>query len=188
MKIGILGGTFHPIHNGHIYLAKEALKQLQLDEVWILVAGIPPHKDLSDNDVTRLERLTMCKIAFHQENHLIVKEEEFYSLMPNYSYQTLTHLFKKYPQHDFYFIMGEDSLNQFESLVRPDIICQYASIVIATRIDSSTDSLSTDVHRTSLQKTCEKLQQKFSSSFYLLHLFLPSSFQLPSSLPPFLFV
>ena len=62
MKIGILGGTFNPIHNGHIQMANYALKACNLDEVWIMPAGIPPHKD-SQGICSPKHRLTMCELA-----------------------------------------------------------------------------------------------------------------------------
>lgn len=133
-RIGILGGTFNPIHNGHIYIAAEAYRQLKLDEVWIMPDGIPPHKDL-DGGVTRFERTAMCQAAVRSIPYMKVIDTEIMSDGKSYSYQTLTGLKKKYPCDELFFIIGEDSLDMFSTWVHPEIIAQAVTLAVAVRHD-----------------------------------------------------
>ena len=77
MRIGIYGGTFNPIHNTHIDIARAALEQFSLDKVYFLVAGNPPHKDTAENipDACRLE---MVKLAIANQPKIAIDEREIY--------------------------------------------------------------------------------------------------------------
>ena len=111
MKIGIYGGSFNPIHFGHIGLAKWVIENTDLNEVWLMVSPNNPLKDshiLADED----ERLKDAKKAILQENEkrIIVSNFEFHLPRPNYTANTLRALEKAYPEHDFTLIIGEDNL------------------------------------------------------------------------------
>ena len=133
-RIGILGGTFNPVHNGHLYIAAEAYRQLQLDEVWVMPDGIPPHKDL-EGSVTRFERSAMCQAAVRSIPYMRVIDNEIKTDGKSYSYQTLTRLKKEHPDDKLYFIIGEDSLDKFSSWVHPEIIARAGTLVVAVRHD-----------------------------------------------------
>ena len=117
MKIGIYGGSFNPIHFGHIGLAKWVTEHTDLDHVWLMVSPNNPLKDktiLADEQ----ERLDAAKEAIRRESDeakdkIIVSDFEFHLPRPNYTPNTLRELQKQYPQHEFTLIIGEDNLNIF---------------------------------------------------------------------------
>lgn len=159
-KIGILGGTFHPIHNGHLYIAKQALAAFGFDELWIMPAGLPPHKML-EGAISRVQRLKLCKAAIEGESAMRIIPDEIFKTTTSYTYETLTEFHKKYPKHQFSFIIGEDSLDSFDSWVHPEIICQYADIVVAVRNDANRD-----YH--SLEARAKELSEKFDATFSII--------------------
>ena len=131
MKIGIYGGSFNPIHFGHIGLAKWVVEHTDLDELWLMVSPNNPLKDksiLADEQ----ERLREAREAIeHPTNprglsgtplrregdeamrRVIVSDFEFHLPRPNYTANTLRELKKQYPEHDFTLIIGEDNLEIF---------------------------------------------------------------------------
>ncbi|MCL2912610.1 nicotinate-nucleotide adenylyltransferase [Shewanella corallii] len=109
--IGLLGGTFDPIHYGHLKPALEAHKQLGLDEIWLMPNAIPPHKDGEITD--SVHRLAMARAVcdVHSGFSLCDIELELAaSGTPSYSVNTLKILKQRYPDCDFVFLMGMDSL------------------------------------------------------------------------------
>ena len=134
MKIGVLGGTFNPIHNGHIEMALQAFELANLDEVWVMPAGIPPHKE-SDMVCSSKHRMHMCEIACEPYEHIIASDFEIHSTSNNYTYQTLEKLHKTYPKDEFYFIMGQDSIESFTYWKEPQTILKYATLLVFLRGD-----------------------------------------------------
>ena len=134
-KIGILGGTFNPIHNAHLYIAAEAYKQLGLDQVWLMPDGIPPHKGLRGS-VTRFERIGMCRAAVKNIPYIQVVETELHMDGKSYTYATLQHIKEMYPDDEFFFIIGEDSLDMFPKWMHPEIITPLVTLAVAVRHDS----------------------------------------------------
>ncbi len=132
MKIGVLGGTFNPIHNGHIQMADYAKKACGLDEVWVMPAGIPPHKD-SQTVCSSVHRMKMCELACAEYDHIVASDFEIYSESNNYTYQTLQKLHETYPNHQFYFIMGQDSVDSFQQWKKPQTILNYAILLVFLR-------------------------------------------------------
>ena len=134
-RIGILGGTFNPIHNGHLTLALSAYEQYNLNEVWIMVSPAPPHKANSDIlDIDR--RIDMIKLAICDYSDRL-KFSDYELKRDGYVYTavTLTLLKEEYPDNEFYFIMGGDSLNDIEKWYMPQIIMEKAVILAAIRND-----------------------------------------------------
>lgn len=158
-RIGILGGTFNPIHNGHLYIAAEAYRQLSLDEVWIMPDGIPPHKD-ADYEVTRFERLEMCQAAVNGIPYMHVVDMELRSDGKSYSYITLPELKQKHPDDELYFIIGEDSLDMFTKWVHPELIAKAVTLVAAVRHDSDVTS--------DIDSVCEDLRQRYDAKVEIL--------------------
>lgn len=131
-RVGILGGTFDPIHNGHLVLAQTAGEQYSLDEVWIMPAKTPPHK--SDHRITDAShRIEMTRLAiadnplFHLS--LFEMEREGYT----YTCETLQLLHEEYPENEFYFIMGADSIFEFDKWRNPGNIASLCVILVANR-------------------------------------------------------
>ncbi|BAJ03374.1 nicotinate-nucleotide adenylyltransferase [Shewanella violacea] len=108
MRIGILGGTFDPIHFGHIRPALEIKSQLQLDSVWLMPNHIPPHK--KSTVVSTEQRLAMVDLICHEYSEFELCDIEARRSGPSYLLTTLEELHKRYPEHEFFFLIGTDSL------------------------------------------------------------------------------
>ena len=132
MKIGLLGGSFDPIHNGHIYMARSAREAYGLDQVWLIPAGHSPNKDESKMRSPE-DRLAMTELAAEEEEWLLACDYEVRKEGTSYTYLTLSDFCRLYPQHDFYYIMGGDSLDYFESWRHPEIIAACAVILVVVR-------------------------------------------------------
>lgn len=132
-KIGIMGGTFDPIHVGHLILGEKAYEQLGLEKVWFMPSGNPPHKRNRAGRARDEERVEMVRRAIsdnpHFELSLIEMNEEGYS----YTYRTLENLKRENPDIDYYFIIGADSLYNFATWKEPARICHACTLVAATR-------------------------------------------------------
>lgn len=139
-KIGILGGTFNPIHNGHLNIADAARKHFDLDEIWFLPAGIPPHKNIA-NEIDPRERLEMVQCAIRNVPHFKLCDIEISKKTPCYSWETLETLYNiHHKDTTFYFIIGEDSFFSFEHWVHPERICRYCKVIVAGRPMKSRES------------------------------------------------
>lgn len=113
MKIGIYGGSFNPVHFGHIGLAEWTLEHTDLDEVWMMVSPNNPLKpagSLADEQ----ERLHAVQQAIADKPGLRASDFEFNLPRPNYTAHTLRELVKAYPEHQFSLIIGEDNLAIFD--------------------------------------------------------------------------
>ena len=110
MKIGIMGGTFDPIHNGHLMLGDYACREYFLDEVWFMPNGNPPHKDNASIELSAEERARMVSLAIREYPSFRLEDYEIKRSCVSCSYETMEHLTKLYPKDSFYFIIGADSL------------------------------------------------------------------------------
>lgn len=106
VKVGILGGTFDPPHYGHLMIAQEVLSSLKLDEIWFMPTNIPPHK--ADAKSTGGDRIEMVKRAIANNECFKLQLIEFERSGPSYTYDTIAILKEKYPDTEFYFIIGAD--------------------------------------------------------------------------------
>lgn len=133
-RIGIMGGTFDPVHNGHLLIAENACEQLSLDEVRFIPTGRSPHKQgKSITDATH--RLHMVEIAIADNPAFISDDRELRSDTLSYSYITLENMQKEFPEDRLFFIMGGDSLRDFKTWYHPERICACAALVAAIRDD-----------------------------------------------------
>lgn len=135
MKVGILGGTFDPIHSGHIRIAKEAKKELWLDKMWIMPARIPPHKNI-DSVTDNVHRLMMIELSIPDES-IEMKVMEFGRAGKSYTSETLQLLHDEHPDGELYYLMGEDSLRDFPKWHEPETIASLARIPVAIREEDS---------------------------------------------------
>lgn len=131
-KIGIFGGTFNPIHNGHILLAKYCKSELGLDRVLLIPTYSPPHK-ANDDLENEIDRLNMCRIVCDKLEGFEVSDIEIKRKGKSYSYQTLTSLKEKYPDDELFFIMGADMFLSLDKWKNPDIIFKKASMIVVPR-------------------------------------------------------
>lgn len=133
MKIGIMGGTFDPIHNGHLMLGRYARDLFELDEIWFMPNGTPPHKANDSIEYRTKYRVEMVKRAISNENDFVLQLYEVENKEVNYSYLTMEYFKETYPKHEFYFIIGADSLFNIEKWKCPERLLKTCVILAAYR-------------------------------------------------------
>ena len=109
MKIGLLFGSFNPIHIGHLIIANYLANHTNLDKVWLVVSPQNPLKKYGDL-INTYDRLEMARLATDNAQNIAVSDVELKLPQPSYTIDTLTHLKEKYPEHEFALIMGSDNL------------------------------------------------------------------------------
>ncbi len=132
MNIGLFGGSFNPIHNGHVRLAKALLQEAGLDEVWFMVSPQNPFKQnqqLLDDD----KRFRLVQIALKDEPHLKACDFEFNLPKPSYTWNTLQALQEAYPDDQFTILIGGDNWAAFDKWYRYEDILQRYPIVVYPR-------------------------------------------------------
>ena len=135
MRIGIFGGSFNPIHNGHIALGTTMLSAMSLDEVWYMVSPQNPlkHKtDLLDENT----RYSLVSMALEDYPHLVPSDFEFLLPRPSYTWNTLQHLHDVYPEHEFVLIIGGDNLANFHKWAHHEDLLLNYEIAVYPREDS----------------------------------------------------
>ncbi|MFA5145006.1 MAG: nicotinate-nucleotide adenylyltransferase [Candidatus Omnitrophota bacterium] len=132
MKIGILGGTFNPVHIGHLILAEEAREKLGLDRVVFVPAYLPPHKDSSDIASAR-DRFLMVKLAISGNRYFSASDIEIKRDGRSFTIDTIKEFKKIYPQDELYFIIGSDLLKYLDEWKNLDEIIKMVKFIAATR-------------------------------------------------------
>lgn len=151
-KIGILGGTFDPIHLGHLIIAEKAKEVCSLDEVWFMPAKTPPHK-LGKRISEFANREDMINLAIKGHEGFYCSDFENTLEGNSYTFNTLLKLKTKYTVCEFYFIMGADSFYEIETWKNPDIILKIVKLIVASR-DYNNENLT-------LKKHYEYLKSKY---------------------------
>lgn len=132
MKVGIFGGSFDPVHNEHVAIARSAIKQLGLDKLFIIPAYVAPHKKdkaLTDGAL----RLKLCRAAFKGLDGAEACDYELSCGGTSYSYLTCGHFAALYPNAERFFIMGEDMLIDFPTWKNPEEITRLFDIAVCRR-------------------------------------------------------
>ena len=132
-KIGIFGGSFNPPHEGHILAAREFIRQLSLDRLLIIPAGDPPHKTLSANSPTDLQRVEMTRLAAEDLENTEVLDLEIRREGRSYTADTIEILRQAYPDDELYLLMGTDMFYSFGTWYAPERICAEATLAVAHR-------------------------------------------------------
>ena len=138
MKIGIMGGTFDPIHNGHLMLGRAAHEAFGLDRVWYMPNGNPPHKVISLQGTDVRDRVEMVRLAIAPYREFRLETYEANRNEVSYSYSTMEYLKGIYPEDDFYFIIGADSLFMIDHWVHPERLFPTCTVLVAYRDEINT--------------------------------------------------
>ena len=135
MKIGLFGGTFNPVHNGHINLVKNFKEKLSLDKVLVIPTAVPPHKQ-AESLVSSEDRLNMCRLAFGTLAE--VSDVEIARGGRSYTVETLEELKKIYKDDDLYFLVGSDMLLSFRRWYRWEDILTMCTLCATDRDNEET--------------------------------------------------
>ena len=141
-RIALLGGTFDPVHIGHMDLAANLLRELDVDEVRLLPSYQPPHKQTVV--ATDLQRLEMCRLAAQEDKRIVVDDTEI-RIRSAYTVDTLMYLQQKEPGTQWLLTLGQDAALSFPYWKRSEEILQRAEIVISRRANCPRDA---DLERT----------------------------------------
>lgn len=134
VRIGIIGGTFDPIHIGHLIIAQNAVTQYHLDQILFIPTGHSPHKD--DKEIEQsAHRLEMIRLSIKNNPDFYFSAMEINAARTSYTYLTLQELHQTYPDWELYFIMGADSLDYLDKWMEPAEICRLATLLVAIRDD-----------------------------------------------------
>ncbi len=135
MKLGIMGGTFNPIHNAHLAAAMFALEEFSLDRVIFLTSGSPPHK--TDMELPPASvRHELVKAAVKGNPLFLADDYEVRKKSYSYTSETLCHYRRKYPDDELYFIIGTDSLKDLPGWHEPEMILSLSSLIVYPRSGS----------------------------------------------------
>lgn len=131
-RIGIFGGTFDPVHHGHLKIADSFLASNLLDELLVLPTPAPPHKTFK-NRTPFSHRFEMLKIAFRHKQEVTVSDLENQLEAPSYTLRTIRHLQARHPSKKFFLCIGEDSLATFHEWWNYEELLQLAPLIVAAR-------------------------------------------------------
>ena len=176
MKIGIMGGTFDPVHNGHLMLGHTAYEAFSLDQIWFMPNGNPPHKKSETIKSTAEDRMKMTSLAIAPFPEFVLQPYEALRAEVSCSYQTMEHFSKIYPDDEFYFIIGADSLMAIETWVHPERIFPTCTILATYRNEVKT--------KEEMNRQIQYLSEKYHAKIRLLEtpLMPVSSHELRASL------
>lgn len=159
-KMGILGGTFDPIHLGHLQMAEAAYQQAGLDHVLFMLSKTPPHKQ--DRDIAaESHRATMIQLAIQNKPQFAYSDFELHREGITYTADTLRILQEQNPEHAYYFILGGDSLFQLEEWYHPEEIMRRVVILAISRYG---------VRREEIQRRAEWLTQNYQARIQIVEM------------------
>lgn len=149
-----MGGTFNPVHNAHLLIAKKAQEQYNLDRIIFITSGNPPHKT-SMTDARH--RFNMTRLAISDNSAFIDDDFEVNRAEKSYTVHTLEYLRKKYPEDKLFFIIGEDSLKDLPKWHKPKEILAQATLLVFPRISEE-----------SLLSTLDEMKTRFSGEIFTI--------------------
>ncbi|MDD2524044.1 MAG: nicotinate (nicotinamide) nucleotide adenylyltransferase [Endomicrobiia bacterium] len=139
-NIGVLGGSFDPVHNVHLEIASQSINEFKLDFVIFVPAYLPPHKNKLE--VSDKHRYKMLLLALENRKDFIIDDFEINTGSVVYTYITLDYLQKKYPNDTVKLIIGSDSFNQLDTWKKPDYIAQKYGFIVIKRPNIDIDKKS----------------------------------------------
>jgi nicotinate-nucleotide adenylyltransferase len=134
MRIGVFGGTFDPVHYGHLLLAEQCREQGRLDQVWFVPAARPPHKE--EDGISRFEqRAEMLALAIAGNPAFRVELLEKDRPGPSYTSETLAELRRQHPHDDFFLLIGSDTVKDLPDWHDPQGVVRNAGLLVMVRPD-----------------------------------------------------
>lgn len=131
-RVGIFGGTFDPVHNGHLSIARAFLSSGKIDELWIMPAPDPPHKE--SGHITGFDqRVKLLELAFKNWKQISITDFENKLERPSYSLKTIRRLKKKFPDRIFLFCLGSDSLEKLDTWYHFEELSEECQFLVAKR-------------------------------------------------------
>ena len=131
MRLGVLGGTFDPMHLGHLAAAEAAIDCADLDQVVFVPTGTPPHRPPAV--ASGEQRLEMCRLAADGDPRFTVSDIELLRSGPSYTLDTLLALRGANPHSEIFLVLGWDAASQLRSWYRPDEVLALAQVIVVTR-------------------------------------------------------
>ena len=131
-RIGLFGGSFNPIHSGHINLAVSVMEKLMLDKVIFIPSGLAPHKSSSEY-ADSADRLEMCRLATEEYESFEVSDYEINKSGKSYSVYTVEHFRKIFPDDELFLMVGSDMLLTFDTWFRYEDILKNAVLAAVSR-------------------------------------------------------
>ncbi len=131
MKLGVLGGTFDPVHLGHVAVAEAAIECADLDQVVFVPTGTPPHRPRAV--ASGEQRFDMCRLATAGDARFSVSDIELKRSGPSYTLDTLLALRGSNPHAEMFLVLGWDAASQLRSWYRPDEVLALAPVIVVTR-------------------------------------------------------
>lgn len=139
-RIGFYGGTFNPIHLGHVGVCRQAVRQLRLDCLHVIPAFIPPHKASPDLAAGE-DRLAMCRLALQGLPNILADDYELTRGGVSYTIETMRHMRECYPEDDFYLIMGTDNYLTFTAWREWQALGRMCTLAVASREEDDKEAL-----------------------------------------------
>jgi len=158
MKVGILGGTFNPIHNGHLYMGENALTELGLDQVIYIPSGVSYMKN-PDEILEGEIRLKMVELALEYNQSFSSSDMEIKRCGPSYSVDTISQIKESNPDWDIYFLVGADTAYTILSWYKTAELLSLCHLVVVYREGQSVEEL---------EQQCNILRERFLADVILL--------------------
>ena len=140
MRIGIYGGSFNPIHNGHIHLAESAAAELSLDKVYLVPSRISPHRS-SDEYASAEDRLAMLELACRGHERLVPCDFELKNDRKSYTIYTVEEFRRHYPDDELFLLVGSDMIMCFNEWKHFDDILKEVTLAVVSRNDGDREQL-----------------------------------------------
>ena len=156
-KIGLLGGTFDPVHYAHLFMGQLCLDSLGLEKVIFIPVGVAPHKSVVATDALR--RYEMIKLAVAGNARFEASDYETKKPTPSYSVETVEHFKALYPDDELVFIFGEDSLDYVERWYRAADLLRLCSFAVIGRGGFTSD----------IERKIAFLKERFGAVVYYVH-------------------
>ena len=175
-KVGIMGGTFNPVHMSHLLIASGAFEAFKLDKILFMPSKLPPHKPNTEL-ASEEDRCAMIKLAIKDYPYFEFSDFELNREGYTYTSETLKRLTEMNPDTRYYFIVGGDSLKYFDTWHNPEEILDRCALICAPRVCESNDG---NAENYNYREIAEKLRNKFTKKLENGKNFVPEIYMLPS--------